>query len=42
MAKDKDRFRELLTQKVAIKNTIMVDEYGRLFGRKGTVSLTTP
>ena len=27
MAKDKDRFRELLSQKVAIKNAIMVDEY---------------
>jgi len=26
-AKDKDRFRELLSQKVAIKNAIMVDEY---------------
>ena len=26
-ARDKDRFRELLSQKVAIKNAIMVDEY---------------
>ena len=26
-AKDKGRFRELLSQKVAIKNAIMVDEY---------------